>query len=202
MKTSAEKSLILELDHDSLPGVSLFLQKGVVVDVQIGCSVLTFLCEQLGLGPEYVEARIQTIMLDGKVVDDPKTAALHAGAVLSLSAAMPGLLGATLRTGSYYAAMRSQISWKGAAPTSGDLKGTFVLKLFNILINEVGPRLLRRGVWVPAEDLGSLMIEQREWLRANGVKVFVAGSDVDLERLSQTAWGSGSIFFKLRSPRG
>jgi hypothetical protein len=202
MNASPEKSLILELDHDSIPGVSLFLQKGVVVDVQIGCSVLAFLCEQLALSPEYVETRIQTIMLDGKVVDDPKTAALHPGAVLSLSAAMPGLLGATLRTGSYYAAMRSQISWKGAAPTSRGQKGTFVLKLFNVLINEVGPRLLRRGVWVPAEDLVSLMTEQREWLRANGVKVFVDGIDVDPGRLSQTAWESGSIFLKLRGPRG
>jgi len=146
MKTSAEKSVVIELDHDWIPGVSLFLQKGVTVDVQTGCSVQAFLCDQLGLSREYVEARIQTIMLNGKVVDDPKTAAIQPGGVLSLSAAMPGLLGATLRTGSYYAAMRSQISWQGGAPTFEGKEGTVVLKLFNLLINEVGPRLLRRGV--------------------------------------------------------
>ena len=202
MKTSAEKSAVLELDQDWIPGVSLFFQKGVTVDVQTGCSVQTFLCDQLGLSREYVEARIQTIMLNGKVVDDPKTAAIQPGGVLSLSAAMPGLLGATLRTGSYYAAMRSQISWKGGAPTSGGKRGTFVLKLFNILIHEVGPRLLRRGIWVQAEELVSLMIEQREWLHANRAKLFVDGSDTDLERLSQTAWGSGSISFKIRGSRG
>jgi hypothetical protein len=202
MKASPENSLILESDHDRIPGFSLLLQKGVVVEVQIGCSVLMFLREQLGLSPEYVETRIQTIMLDGKVVDDPKTAALHPGAVLSLSAAMPGLLGATLRTGSYYAAMRSQISWKGATPTSGSRKGRFVLKLFNLLINEVGPQLLRRGVWVPAEDLAASLNGQREWLRANEVKLFVDGSVADLERIAQTARENGPTFFKIRRPQG
>jgi hypothetical protein len=201
MKTSAEKSVVIEVDHDWIPGVSLFFQKGVTVDVQTGCSVQAFLCDQLGLSREYVEGRIQTIMLNGKVVDDPKTAAIQPGGGLSLSAAMPGLLGATLRTGSYYAAMRSQISWQGGAPTSGGGQGTFVLKLFNILINEVGMRLLRRGVWVQAADLASLIIEQREWLHANGAKIFVDGSDADLERLSRTAWRSGSIFFKIRGSR-
>ena len=202
MKTSAEKSVVIELNHDWIPGVSLLFQKGVTVDAQTGCSVQAFLCDQLGLSREYVEARIQTIMLNGKIVDDPKTAAIQSGGVLSLSAAIPGLLGATLRTGSYYAAMRSQISWKGGAPTSGGGQGTFVIKLFNILINEVGTRLLRRGVWVQAADLASLMIEQREWLHANGAKIFVDDSDADLERLSQTAWGSGSVFFRIRRSRG
>ena len=50
--------------------------------------------------------------------------------------------------------------------------------------------------------LVSLMIEQREWLHANEAKIFVDGSDTDPERLSQTAWGSGSIFFKITGSRG
>ena len=172
-----------------------------MVEARLGSSVRAFLLEKLDLTPEYVETRIQTILLNGKVVDEPKTAAIHPGAILSLSAAMPGLLGATLRTGSHYAAMRSQISWKGGAPTSGGTEGTIVLKLFNLLINEVGPRLLRRGVRVRAEDLATLLIEQREWLQGKGAKAFVDGRIVDVERLSHRAWGNGPVFLKLKSSR-
>jgi hypothetical protein len=202
MKTSPNKSLILELGPDWIPGVSRLFQDGVMVETRLGYSVQAFLLEQLGLSLEYVQGRIQTIMLNGKVVDDPATAAIHPGAILSLSAAMPGLLGATLRTGSYYAAMRSQISWKGVAPTAGDKEGTFLLKLFNLLINEVGPRLLRRGVWVHAEDLASLLVEQTRWLQDKGARAIVDGSGVDLERLSHTTWGNGPVFLKLRRPQG
>jgi hypothetical protein len=202
MTPSPEKTLILELGPDWIPGVSRFFQDGVLVETRLGCSVQAFLLEQLGLSPEYVEARIQTIMLNGKVVDDPAAAAIYPGAVLSLSAAMPGLLGATLRTGSYYAAMRSQISWQGGAPTSEGKEGTVVLKLFNLLINEVGPRLLRRGVRVRAEDLTSLLGEQTDWLLGKEAKAYVDGSDVDLERLSHTAWGNRPVCLKLRRPRG
>jgi hypothetical protein len=202
MKPSPEKSLVLELDHDWLPGVSRVFQDGVMVEARLGSSVRAFLLEKLDLTPEYVEARIQTILLNGKVVDEPKTAAIHPGAVLSLSAAMPGLLGATLRTGSHYAAMRSQISWTGSAPTSGGTEGTIVLKLFNLLIDEVGPRLLHRGVRVRAKDLAALLVEQKEWLRGKGAKAFVDGSNVDLERLSHTVWGNGPVFLKLKSSRG
>ena len=200
MKPSPEKTLILELGPDWIPGVSRFFQRGVMVEARLGSSVRAFLLDQLGLSAGYLEARIQTIMLNGKVVDDPAAAAIHPGAVLCLSAAMPGLLGATLRTGSYYAAMRSQISWKGGAPSSGGEKGTVVLKLFNLLINEMGPRLLHRGVRVPAEDLASLLVEQTAWLQDRGAKAFVDGSIVDLERLPGAAWGNRLVFLKLRYP--
>ena len=202
MKPSPEKSLILELSPDWIPGVSRFFQDGVMVGARLGSSVQAFLLDQLGLSPEYVEARIQTIMLNGKVVDDPAAASINPGAILSLSAAMPGLLGATLRTGSYYAAMRSQISWNEDAASSGGEEGTVVLKLFNLLINEVGPRLLRRGAWVRAEDLAALLVEQTAWLQGKRAKAFVDGSNVKPDRLSRTAWGKGPVFLKLRHPQG
>jgi len=201
MKLSPEKTLILELSPDWIPGGSRFFQDGVMVEARLGSSVRAFLLDQLGLSAEYLGARIQTIMLNGKVVDDPAAAAIHSGAVLCLSAAMPGLLGATLRTGSYYAAMRRQISWKGGAPSSGGEEETVVLKLFNLLINEVGPRLLHRGVRVRAEDLASLLVEQTAWLQDRGAKAFIDGSTVDLERLLDTAWGNRLVFLKLRSPQ-
>jgi len=202
MKPYLEKTLVLELDHDWIPGVSRTFQSGVMMEARPGCSVRAFLQDDLGLSPQYVEARLQTILLNGKVVDQPATATIHPGSVLSLSAAMPGLIGATLRAGSYYAAMRSQISWTEGAPTSGGKEGTFVLKLFNLLINEVGPRLLQRGVWICARDLTELLIEQRAWLHSRGAQAFVDGNSVDLERLSRSTWGNGPVLLKLRNSRG
>jgi len=45
-----------------------------------------------GLDEDYVTQRISTIFLDGKPVDDIDTLLVRDGAVLSLSAAMPGLV--------------------------------------------------------------------------------------------------------------
>ena len=70
MKNYPRVSLSLTLDPDKIQGFFPLLQRGFMVKVQIGCSIKTILCEQFGLDPEYVEDRIQTIFLDGKMVDD------------------------------------------------------------------------------------------------------------------------------------
>ena len=66
--------------------------------------------EEIGAGPATIE-KIQSIMLDGKPVDDIGSAMIHDGSVLALSAAMPGLVGATLRRGGAYASFRSAITY-------------------------------------------------------------------------------------------
>jgi hypothetical protein len=95
-------------------GISHFFplfQEGVMLDTETGKSVREFLCATLGIDEDYVEGRISTIFLDSKPVDDLDTSIVDDGAVLALSAAMPGLVGATMRRGGYYAAMRSAISY-------------------------------------------------------------------------------------------
>lgn len=136
------------------------LQRGVVVPAVTGCSLLSFLVDQIGIDPEYVRERISTIFLDGDVVDSVERAAVRDGAVLALSAAMPGLAGATLRRGGFYSAMRSTITHRAAAdaPRLGaEASGTVRVKLFNLLIPELGPALLARGVVLePGDDDGLL----------------------------------------------
>jgi hypothetical protein len=64
---------------------------------------------------------------------------------------MPGLVGATLRRGGFYSAMRSEISWKagdGERDEGDGPPGTVRLKLFNTVLREIGPALLQRGVMV------------------------------------------------------
>ncbi len=118
------------------------LQKGVKVTGRVGSSVRSFLCDDLGLSPEYVDKRIQTLFLNGKAVDNPDTAHIKEDSTLALSAAMPGLLGATLRKGSYYARMRNEISHQEQREVISVHEGFVLLKLFNLLPAEIGPAIL------------------------------------------------------------
>lgn len=138
---------------DQIPMFFLLLQKGFMLRVRTGSTIRTVLSQECGLDPHYVDKRISTIFLDGKPVDDIDKATVKEGSVLALSAAMPGFVGAALRKGGFYAAMRGSITHvegSEGAPT-GD--GTVVLKLYNLLINELGSSFLNRGILLPSEDL-------------------------------------------------
>ena len=78
------------------------LQQGLRIETPVGGSVQDFLIRQLGLNPEVIDEKIQTIFLNGKAVDDPGQAFLTDGASLALSGALPGLVGATMRRGGFY----------------------------------------------------------------------------------------------------
>ena len=133
------------------------LQKGVQVTARVGSTVRSFLCDDLGLRPEYVDKRIQTLFLNGKAIDNPDIAHLKEKSTLALSAAMPGLLGATLRKGSYYARMRNEISYQGQSTGVTVHEGFIQLKLFNLLPAEIGPAVLARGIWLTGEDLNQFL---------------------------------------------
>ncbi len=135
------------------------LQVGITCPAVGAHTIQQFLVDDLALDPGYVARRVQTVFLDGSVVDDLDVARLHDGATLSLSAAMPGLVGATLRRGGYYARMRADVSWHdGAEPERGasGAPGTILVKLYNLLIREIAPSLLRRGVLVTPGAAGRL----------------------------------------------
>ncbi len=124
------------------------------------CSVLELLVEHLRLTPEYVAGRITTVFLDGQVVDVLECAILRDGSRLALSAAMPGLVGATLRRSGAYAAMRAEITRtpeQGRDPGNGGSVLVHV-PLFNLLIQELGPALLGRGVVLERASLDALGI--------------------------------------------
>lgn len=142
-------------DWDSL--ATLRACYGMLIPVPAGapCSLRHFLLEVLRLTPSYAEERIQTILLDGLVVDGLDTA-LYPGARLALSAAMPGVVGATLRKGGHYAPMRAGITHTAnkSLSTEQNPHGFWVeLRCFNDISREVGPALLRKGVALPMDDL-------------------------------------------------
>jgi hypothetical protein len=104
-----DPEVVLVVEPEVLPFLFPFFQKGVWLKGETGSSIRSFLCRQLEFDDEYVGKRIQTFFLNGKAVDDIDSALVRDGSILALSAALPGLLGATLRKGSYYAGLRSTI---------------------------------------------------------------------------------------------
>ncbi len=53
-----------------VPFIFPLLQKGFVLEAEVGCSLRELLAERFGISAEYIENRIQTVFLDGKPVDD------------------------------------------------------------------------------------------------------------------------------------
>jgi hypothetical protein len=145
--------LELYVDATSMHLFHPLLEKGVVVSANTGCTLRDFLCGQLGLSSAYLDQRVQTLFLDSRPVDNVDTAVVRDGSTLALSAAMPGLLGATMRKGGRYAAFRKDISQSGDECGTCETAGRVTVKLFNMVAREIGERLLETGVEVAGSDL-------------------------------------------------
>jgi hypothetical protein len=145
-------SLEFNLSPEGIPSFFPLLQKGFMVKARVGVSVQTFLGDHFGLSPEYLRDRVKTIFLDGKSVDDLDKTLILDGSRLALSAALPGLAGAVLRRGSPFAALRSRVV-EGEKDLPGKPEEGFVhLKLFNLLLPELGPLFLRKGILISRQD--------------------------------------------------
>jgi hypothetical protein len=156
------RSLHLEVSSEQLARFHSLLREGFLVEAEPGCTIKALLCEQFMVSPEYLEARVQTVFLDGKPVDDLDRTTIPAGATLALSAAMPGLVGATLRRGGYYAPLRSEITCR-EQPTRGATEASMVrVKLFNLLAPELAPSFLARGIWLSGRRLREFLSRQPE----------------------------------------
>jgi hypothetical protein len=165
-----------------LPRFFLLLQQGVMIRSRVGCSVEAFLRDEIEANAETIE-KIQSIVLDGKPVDNIGTAVLHDGATLALSAAMPGLVGATLWRGGAYSSFRSAITYHetGNACMSGE--GWVNIKVFNLLMSELGPDLLRRGVLLRSADLLDLLAERSQEFQ-QGCSVMLDNRLIDVGKLA------------------
>jgi len=182
-----EPKLLLLVRPELAPVFYDLFQAGVFVHAKIGATIQAFLCDGLGLDPQYVKERIQTVFLNGKAVDGPTSAVIPDHAVIALSAAMPGLLGATLRKGSFYAAMRSEISHAGQAAVSPH-EGKVLLKLFNLLPGEIGAFLLSKGVWIKGDTLKKFLEKHLPRLAKGCIRAEMDGKTSAVESLAQQEW--------------
>jgi len=162
--------------------------------------VKSLLCEQLGLDSQYLERRIKTLFLDGKPVDDVNSAIVRDGSTLALSGAMPGLVGAVLRSGGFFASLRSTISHlEQAEAECPQQEGIISLKLFNILLKEIGPVFLKRGTWIHGKTLQDFIKSQTDDFWTGCRKAIVDGKQVDLKTLSKIKWADREVFLLLKA---
>ena len=154
------------------------LEIGVVVKADTGCTLRDFICGQLGLSGDYLDNRIQTLFLDARPVDDVDTAVIRDGATLALSAAMPGLVGATMRKGGRYAAFRQGISQPADTNDECRTQGRVTLKLFNMIAKEIGRNLLASGAEVKGSDLAWAVGRSKEIAADAIVEIRMDGQSV------------------------
>ncbi len=175
--THTHQQLTLSAPRAELPRFNALFQRGVGTRAAAGSSVHGFLTCELGLAPDYVRGRITTVFLDGQVVDVLEDAALRDGSLLALSAAMPGLVGATLRRSSPYAVMRAEITRTAdGAPAEAPIGAILIrLKLFNLLLEEMGPALLEHGILLERGDALGVLGD-----RAEALTDLPAGGEVEL----------------------
>jgi hypothetical protein len=202
MKTEVKNNVIAKISLTVKPDrMSLFsslLGQGFTLKSRTGISVRNLLCHQIGVSDDYLDQRIQTIFLDGKVVDNVDTAVIRQGSSLALSAAMPGLAGAVLRRGGAYAAMRSQISHKNNTADDSAENGTVLLKLFNLVALELGPLFLKQGIWIAGKNLGNFFQRVPEFFWDGCLTVKIDGRFQDIRKIPLMEWRQEQVFLKLK----
>lgn len=164
------------------------LQQGFNVRVQVGCGIRELLCNQFGIDTDYLKQRITTIFLNSKPVDDTEISRVADGATLALSAAMPGLVGATMRRGGFYAAMRGGITHHESSAGAEEKYGEIRIKLFNLLMAELGPGFLRQGIIVPTPALANFLAAQAPDFWEGWSEILLNGKPVAVGVLKNGAW--------------
>ena len=156
---SAMDKLTLNINgKDCLHPFFPLLQQGFQLIVPMPITIGQLLSTCCAAPLETLLKRIQTIFLNGKPVDAPTAAIVNSGDCVALSAAMPGLVGATLRSGGLLAGFRQGISHQAdQGPSSAVQEGLLCIKLFNLLIKEIGPDFLAKGVLIPVRDVSGLL---------------------------------------------
>lgn len=147
----------LILRNDRLAAFFPLLQQEVRVVCRVGVTLENLLVKQWGIEADYVTRRITTIFLNSRAIDDVAATEVHGGAVIALSGAMPGLVGATMRRGGFYAAMRGAMTYRDE--TSGGEHGIdrVRVKLFNLLLKELGPGFIARGIIMTGAELSAFI---------------------------------------------
>lgn len=192
-------NLSLYFEERAIPKFFGILQKGFMMKAQVGCNLTSLFCDQFGISPEYFEERVQTIFLDGNPVDDAYSAIVKDGSHIALSGAMPGLVGAVLRKGGFYSPMRSEISYRKKGKTESPKEGVVFLKIFNLLLMDLGPALLRKGIWVGGKELQDFFKRQAEDFWREFCLAKMKGKDLQSQKILAMKWPDRLVFLQVQT---
>lgn len=150
-------SLLIHASAQNLAGLAALAREGLGVSIGAGRSLRQTLTDDLGLGTECVECRIQTIFLDGSPVDDIDADHARPGSALALAGALPGVAGICMQRGSRIGVFREGITHQTQELPASEQKLRITLKLFNVIAEECLAQVLSRGVEVRAGRLAELL---------------------------------------------
>ena len=181
-----------------IPFFFQLLGQGFIVNAPANCSIRDLIVECLGIPDDYLEERIQTLFLNGSVVDDLNSCNIKEGSTLALSGAMPGLAGAVLRRGGFYASFRHTISLDDSQPRIDKDNHWIVLKLFNMIVKELGPGFLEKGIWMEGEKLQKFLTRHSEELRMHETSGDINGEPADIHNLLKVDWKTHLVFLRVK----
>ncbi len=206
LSTIAKSAEIISANHLSLrinsKLVPIFFQllgHGFSYRINGGCSIKNLLCSQLGIHEDYLADRIKTIFLNSKVVDSVDRTIVDAGDRLALSGPMPGLVGAILRSGGYYAAMRSQISHEENKAAANNRSANITIKLLNLVAKELGPIFLQRGIQVSAQTLQEFLDRWAEDLSTGFISGELDGKPLAIHDLKKIAFKKDAALLNIQT---
>lgn len=198
-KRQAEAQVRIVVASRLRPLFCQFLRQGFRIYTRTGCSIKELLCTHLGIAPDYLDGRIQTIFINNQPVDRIDDAIVEDRATLALSGSMPGLAGATLRRGGFYAAMRRQISHDQNPSSTPVGTGEITLKLFNIVAKELGPHFLQNGIWITGENFHDFIRHYSHELKSGCRSIELDGNHLEAAELQCADWSNKAVFLRVNS---
>jgi len=199
LPSSPEHSLLIKVAPAKISTFLSLFTAGVSLPVQTGATLKELICNQLGVSEDYFEHRIQTIFLNFKAVDAPEKALVNDGAIVTLSAAMPGLVGATMRKGGTFAGFRSGISCAQVEACLEATQGAISLKLLNMVARELGPTFLEKGVYLPGERLTSFLAGADQELQASCREIDFNGELISWQQMCSEKWDDRLVWLKVQA---
>ncbi len=178
-------ALVICGDEKLIPEMNTLLQSGFYLKVPTGKSLRDILL-YCGFSNEYIDSTLKTIFRNSQPVDDLDRTCISEGDELGLSGSMPGLVGATLRSGSYLAAYRSTLSIPPEEASKSIAEGFIRMKVFNVVLKEAGEFLLDRGIFLKRallykflRDRNSGFFDHCHSIILNNTKVDIRSEDLD-----------------------
>jgi hypothetical protein len=194
--------LNLVVKANLIPRFLNLIEHGFKLKIKAGLSIRELFCDHLGISDDYFDNRIQTLFLDGKPVDNVDTTRVYDGARIALSAAMPGLVGATFRKGGRYASFRGTISYSEAKNASVRGQGEITLKFFNMIAKELGPAFLQKGIIIEEKRFQDFALRNSEDLKADCNSVHLNDAEIDAAKLKEMKWEDQEMFLQVTSEEG
>jgi hypothetical protein len=179
LPNKSDKSVEIEISPSKIPLFNNLLQSGFMMNTKSGESIETFLCDQMGIDPKYIVERVKTVILDYRPVDNLEKALLHDGSCLTISGGMPGLVGMTLGRGSILAPFRSSITYRGDGDVIEGGNVSVNIKLFNIVMKDLGGTFLIQGINVKRAAMADLI----EQLKGSVMSIKLDGKAIEPDKL-------------------